>query len=141
MMRAGARSKRTHGSAERLLRVCQVLSGCIDEIRHLRLRLPHTNTNMCLSLCTSRYEATKAWRAAERADDVLLEPQPLFQTIKRLYPQYYSCYADGAVQKAKGCVVYIEKPAQVVHAHDADCPRHAPGTSFVPACPDVSPRC
>jgi hypothetical protein len=50
-----------------------------------------------------RYAATLSWRAAQRIDGLLQEPQPHFELIKTHYPHFYCARAKS------GNRVYCER--------------------------------
>ncbi|CAN0225643.1 unnamed protein product [Ectocarpus sp. 12 AP-2014] len=54
-----------------------------------------------------RWRLTLEWRAKERIDEVLREPQPHFELIKRHYPHYIHRRARN------GCPVWIELPGRI----------------------------
>eukprot|EP00903_Cladosiphon_okamuranus_P008970 g8582.t1 len=54
-----------------------------------------------------RWRLTLEWRAAERIDEVLREPQPHFEVIKRHYPHFIHRRARN------GCPVWIELPGRI----------------------------
>eukprot|EP00752_Nemacystus_decipiens_P007295 g6527.t1 len=54
-----------------------------------------------------RWRLTLEWRAQERIDEVLREPQPHFEVIKRHYPHFIHRRARN------GCPVWIELPGRI----------------------------
>ncbi|CAM9389954.1 unnamed protein product [Scytosiphon promiscuus] len=54
-----------------------------------------------------RWRLTLDWRARERVDEVLREPQPHFELIKRHYPHFIHRRARN------GCPVWIELPGRI----------------------------
>lgn len=55
----------------------------------------------------ARYLATLEWRKENGIDDILVEPHPNFEIIKKYYPQYF----HGRTRD--GLPVYIERPGKI----------------------------